>query len=267
MVDPFLSPPLRRGHHGAGRSEARILRDRMAAYEDAVDRASAAADYGSARLLVQVYNGGSMPAAVPRVYYTHPVLATGTVSEGAAASLTADTETTVPVVVLNKVPSVGDYLVAYSAGGRWVSEESGSTSCYSETFGTSTGPCALPSTNLTLSWVKGAHSGTATMAFGYFEGAASEDYECTWSTPCTATGTTPAGFYFGVYVSSFHNATWYFDTFSSGSACTNGTLITQYGWDTSGDTFPNALTLSSYDCASKTIVFTAPGGWTLTVTW
>ncbi len=230
MVDPFLSPPLRDGHRAAARSEARILRDRMSVYEDAVDRAGAGADYGSARLLVQVYNGGSMPAAVPRVYYTHPVLATGTVSEGAAATLTADTATTVPVVVLNKVPSVGDYLVAYSAGGRWVSEETGSGG------GTPTdpcSPCAIPEENLTLSWTNLiGGNGSATMTY-------SSTPSKSWTTGCC-----DGGLYFTLACAGGTiELRAYF--FTSGS-CPTGTT----GYCSNLEAAPLELTLTSHTCGS-----------------
>ena len=86
-----------------------------------------------------------MPAAVPRVYFTHPVLAYGTETEGGTPTFSADTATTVPVIVLNKVPSVGDYLTAYSVGGRWVSEETSGGSS-----GIPCSPCNIPAANLTI---------------------------------------------------------------------------------------------------------------------
>jgi hypothetical protein len=235
MVDPFLSPPLRSGHRTAARSEARILRDRMAAYEDAVDRASTAADFGSARLLVQVYNGGAMPSAVPRVYYTHPVLATGTVSGGAAPTLTADTETTVPVIVLNKVPSVGDYLTAYSAGGRWVSEETGSGGG-TPTFPCS--PCAIPEENLTISWVNLlGGNGSATITY-------SSTPSKSWTTGCC-----DGGLYFELLCTTGNiELRAYF--FTSGS-CPTGT--TEYCSNL--ESSPLELTLSSLTCTPFSLTF------------
>ena len=51
------------------------------------------------------------------------------------------------VDVLGHAPSVGDQLVAYAIGGRWVAERGGSgggtVSCE---------PCGIPETDLTLSW-------------------------------------------------------------------------------------------------------------------
>ena len=108
--------------------EARILRDRQAAFEDALDAAAQASEsrpFASARLLVQIYNGGSMPSSPDLWYFTHPVLAYGAETEGGAATFSVDTATTVPVIVLGGVPSVGDYLTAYSVGGRWVAEKKG----------------------------------------------------------------------------------------------------------------------------------------------
>ena len=87
MGEPFLGPSIstRRGRSDVLAREMRILRDRQAAHKDALDRATASSPaFSSARMLVQVFNGGSMPAAIPRVYYTHPVVATGVESEGTA---------------------------------------------------------------------------------------------------------------------------------------------------------------------------------------
>ena len=136
MTGPFLSPPIRSGYGSAALTagggdaacEARILRDRQAAYEDALDAAAQAAEsrpFESARLLVQVYDGGSMPSSPGLWYFTHPVLVYGAETEGGGATMSVDTETTIPVIVLNGVPSVGDYLTAYSVGGRWVAEKNG----------------------------------------------------------------------------------------------------------------------------------------------
>ena len=49
---------------------------------------------------MQVYNGGAMPSAPELVYFTNPVLVTGAETEGGAGTLTTDTATTVPTIVL-----------------------------------------------------------------------------------------------------------------------------------------------------------------------
>ena len=85
---PLISPPVRGGNDAAAR-EARILRDRQQAFEDALDRADQARlsrPYASARLLVQVYDGGSMPSAPGLWYFTHPVLVYGPEAEGGGAT-------------------------------------------------------------------------------------------------------------------------------------------------------------------------------------
>jgi hypothetical protein len=166
---------------GAGR-EARILRDRIAVYEDALDALAydaPSAPFASARLLVQVYDGGAMPTEVPRVYFTHPVIATGPETEGAAATFTVDTATTVPVIVLWHVPSVGDYLTAYAVGGRWVSEKSVSSGGGPSTTCT---PCNIPNEDLTISWVNLLDGdGSATMTYAGGGGGV-------WETGCADSG-------------------------------------------------------------------------------
>lgn len=107
------------------RDQARIVRARAAAFRAALDRAGAAAEPAAARRLVQVYDGGAMPTAADRVYYTHPVELDGAETEGAAGSPAVDASTTIPVVVLRHAPSVGDQLVATAVGGRWVAERGG----------------------------------------------------------------------------------------------------------------------------------------------
>jgi hypothetical protein len=99
-------------------------------------------------MLVQVYNGGSMPTVPERVYFTHPVLVTGSETEGGSGTLTVDTATTVPVVVLGHAPLVNDYLTVYAVGGRWVSEKGG----LDGSSGTMCSPCNIPNEDLTITW-------------------------------------------------------------------------------------------------------------------
>lgn len=167
MPDRSLST--RQGTRNAGESanETRILRDRQTAYENAAELArSALPSFASARMLVRVFDGGSMPTTTPRVYFTHPVLVTGAESEGAAGTLTVDTTTTVPVVVLGTVaPSAGDYLTAYSASNRWIAERGGSGGGGS----TACSPCNIPNEDLTISWtnlITGDGSATLTYTPG-----------------------------------------------------------------------------------------------------
>lgn len=151
QADLFSPPPDGSYSHAQARA-ARILRDRHATLVDALDRADqSGAPYGTARMAVQIYNGGSMPASAGHFFVGNPVVFTGTEHEGGASGATVDTSTLVCVLVLGTTaPSVGDILTAYAVGGRWVAERGtgssagGSVSC---------SPCSIPASNLTLSWV------------------------------------------------------------------------------------------------------------------
>ena len=102
-------------------SDARVIRDRIGETSAALDRARAdRPPFGSARMLVQVYNGGSMPKVANAVYLTHPVELDGSECEGCTATPDVGTPS-VPVVMLG-VPDAGDIVTAYAVGGRWVSE-------------------------------------------------------------------------------------------------------------------------------------------------
>jgi hypothetical protein len=128
--------------------ELRILRNRQAALGRAIDRDLEASPLITARILVQVYNGGAIPTSPDKVYLTHPVELDGTETEGGSANPNVDTSTTIPVVVLWDAPQAGDLLTAYAVGGRWVAERaapSGQT-------GYPCGQCQIPRKNLTVSW-------------------------------------------------------------------------------------------------------------------
>jgi len=127
---------------------ARILRDRQTALGGTIDRVAEAPTRPTARRLVQVYNGGSMPTQPGYVYLTHPAELDGAETEGGSATLNVDTSTTIPVVVLWGAPQAGDVLTAHAVGGRWVAERSGT----STQSGYPCGQCQIPRKNLTVSW-------------------------------------------------------------------------------------------------------------------
>ena len=163
-------------------TEARILRDRQTAYTRAADRAEAdAPPFGSARLLVRVFNGGSMASSTPAVYFTHPVLVTGAETEGGSGTLTVDMATTVPVVVLGtQAPAVNDYLTAYAASNRWISEKG----LGSGTGFTSCGPCNIPNEDLTVSWTNLiSGDGSTTLTWNGLTGGAAR-----WTSGCADEG-------------------------------------------------------------------------------
>jgi Carboxypeptidase regulatory-like domain len=111
--------------------EARILRERILDLDAALDQKSRRnRTYASPRFVGQVYNGGNMPSTVPAIYLTHPVQLGGGEIEGGTASYSVDTSTSVPVVFLGHVPSVGDYETVWGASGRWVTGAgASSTTC------------------------------------------------------------------------------------------------------------------------------------------
>ena len=104
-------------------TELRLLRERLDALgRDVNINTGLPGTFKSARQLVQVYDDGSIPTTAGVFYLTHPVDVTGTEEEGNAGTITIDTDTTIPVLVLNEPPRTGDMLVATSVGGRWVAE-------------------------------------------------------------------------------------------------------------------------------------------------
>ena len=113
-----------------------------------MDRGATAPARVTARRLVQVYNGGSIPTQAGYVYLTNPVELDGDEIEGGSATANVDATTTIPVVVLWGTPQVGDLLTAYAVGGRWVAERSGT----SIQPGYPCGQCQIPRQNLTVSW-------------------------------------------------------------------------------------------------------------------
>jgi hypothetical protein len=127
----------------------RSLRARHWDLSELADRAPRRPAGGTARRLVQVYNGGSMGSSPDLFYLTHPVELGGTETEGGTASSTVDSAQTIPVVFLGHAPSVGDQAVGYAVGGRWVAERGGTASIVTLPCS----PCNIPEANLTLSWV------------------------------------------------------------------------------------------------------------------
>jgi hypothetical protein len=100
----------------------RIQRLRHQDLSDLVDRAIPELVAGTARQLVCVYNGGSMPNEPDRFYLANPAYLNGAEAEGGSSGPSVDTSQTIVVDVLGKAPMAGDYLTAYAVGGRWVAE-------------------------------------------------------------------------------------------------------------------------------------------------
>lgn len=97
------------------------MRHKVFQLEAAIDRADRDRPQGVARFLGQIYSGGAIPTAVPRVFMARPLSLSASESEGASATLTPDTTRSVPVLVIGPgVPAAGDRVTAVQHEGRWV---------------------------------------------------------------------------------------------------------------------------------------------------
>lgn len=101
--------------------DARILRDRLAAYDDAFDAAQAGGDEDcSAAFLGKTTTVTTYPSTASAFYAVNPVSVVGTEAEGASASYVPTTGVVVYALNLGgSVPGVGTYVLCHSCGGRW----------------------------------------------------------------------------------------------------------------------------------------------------
>jgi hypothetical protein len=166
----------------------RQLRDRHRDLAELADRISQD-NGGTARRLVQIYDGGAIPTGQPgKFFLTHPVEMDGDEAEGGTYWPTADTTQTIPVVILGTGAAAGDLVVAHAIGGRWVAERRGGSGfvvCNS---------CDIPQTDLTITV-----AGTGTFAGDNFTETLQLGVgPLVWETPVvfhTFPGPTPAWFY------------------------------------------------------------------------
>jgi hypothetical protein len=231
-------PPLARPRGGSPSSggDERILRDRLAALDAALDRAAQHPEVGAQRMLVKIYNGGSMATLPDHIFLGHPVLLTGGESEGGTATQTVDSNTVVPVVALQHVPAAGDVVVATMAGGRWVIDK-GTAPPTGTCFLTACSPCALPQVNFQIAWTNVIDgNGSATMTY--------DPATSTWLAQCVDSG------------------------LSFRIGCTSGTIELRAIFYTSGGCpggssnycsnlrgSPLALTLSAHTCSPFSLTF------------
>ncbi len=132
-------------------NDLRTERNRLKAITDQTARIIRPRPFATPRYLGQVYNGGAMPSSTGKWFLTHPVAIDGAETEGASGTVTADTSTSVPVLVIGStVPSVGDVLVAHHVGGRWVAERGTAGGTGISFF--SCGTCAIPKTSLSCTF-------------------------------------------------------------------------------------------------------------------
>jgi len=127
---------------------ARTIRDRQSSLGAAIDRAGSEPAFTTARRLVQIYSGGSMPTAADHFFLAHAIELDGAETEGGAGTPTADMSQTIAVDVLGHPAVAGQLLVAYAVGGRWVAEVDGAGGVLTAACL----PCAIPLQDLTISW-------------------------------------------------------------------------------------------------------------------
>ncbi len=99
----------------------RILRARVDAANDRVDRLNGPASRDGGSFLGRVLNGGSMPTGQGRYYLLNPVDLDGEETEGGEAEYHTDTTREIAALAIgNRSPQVGDLYVCRSVSGRWV---------------------------------------------------------------------------------------------------------------------------------------------------
>lgn len=102
--------------------EERLIRRRQADAAEAIDRRRTGPSPGGPAFAGRVVNAGAMPNRVPGYYALQPQRIGGTEAEGSAVSATDLGKPAIVLVVGQRVPSVGDKLIARAIEGRWVAE-------------------------------------------------------------------------------------------------------------------------------------------------
>ena len=98
----------------------RIERSRTAALGDALGQLDTNESHCSAASVLLTFTETTYPTTAATTYATHPVTILGDDTEGAAATLTADTAVTIYALNLGStVPPSGTYVLGHQAGGRW----------------------------------------------------------------------------------------------------------------------------------------------------
>jgi hypothetical protein len=220
---------------------SRILRLRMSDARDSPGLGlehrigAASTSRGTPRFVGRVQSGGAIPTATDRVFLVNPVKLYGTEAEGAAGVLVADDSRTIPVVVIGQTaPGVGDLLLAFSVGGRWVAEFGGGGATLP------CSPCVIPKKNLTLSWTNNLlGSGSGTLVFSPPD---------QWNSSCI----NQMLFQLSCSGSMIQLSVTYF----VGGGCPSG----QSQSCTSLDSAPHSLTLASFSCNPFLLHFTVTSG-------
>ncbi|MHB8397361.1 MAG: hypothetical protein ACYDCI_00280 [Candidatus Limnocylindrales bacterium] len=132
----------------------------------------------AARRLVQIVSNGSMPTATGHYFAAVPVDVGGTEVEGGTATTDVGSAVMYVDVIGSTVPSVGDQLVAYGVGGRWVAERggNGAAGCCQ----TRCAPCSIPQKDLQLDYTNLlTGNGTTTLHYSTVYGYGHWESDCT----------------------------------------------------------------------------------------
>ncbi len=85
---------------------------------------------GQVRFIGQVTTNGTLPTGADTFYLLNPAAGlNASECEACSGTLVADTTKQIAVDVLNGAPNLGDWLVAYAVGGKWVAERGSSVCC------------------------------------------------------------------------------------------------------------------------------------------
>lgn len=105
--------------------EARTLRSRVAAIQDAMDRLGSDSSDGNPAMLVETFDDGSYPTTPGKFFAAHPADAGGVEEEDGDVSVPVSGGTVYVAVLGTKTPPVGTKLMARSIGGRWAAVYNG----------------------------------------------------------------------------------------------------------------------------------------------
>ena len=101
-------------------NDLRILRDRLASIDDAIDVAESTEASSSAALVAITTTVATYPTSAGEFFAVNPSLLTGSEVEGSTPTFVDDTVTIVYALNLGSaIPPVGTRIVCHSVGGRW----------------------------------------------------------------------------------------------------------------------------------------------------
>jgi hypothetical protein len=101
-------------------NDLRILRDRLAKIDDALDVSTPDESFASAALVAITTTVATYPTSAGEFFACHPSLLAGAETEGATPTFADDANTVVYALNLGSaIPPSGTRIVCHSVGGRW----------------------------------------------------------------------------------------------------------------------------------------------------